>query len=121
MNREVHVRICEGLGVKFPGPTRQLPTPKPRSTDCRFHYPSSNSDLKVEERKPLLFRCWACHFTAPHLVSASRGKADVSDPRRTSGSKDRQKPTRHGTRRIEWILKYVSVVASGGSLVCCAC
>jgi hypothetical protein len=24
MNREVHVRICEGLGVKFPGPTRHL-------------------------------------------------------------------------------------------------
>ena len=24
MNREVQVRICEGLGVKFPGPTRQL-------------------------------------------------------------------------------------------------
>jgi hypothetical protein len=23
MNREVHVRICERLGVKFPGPTRQ--------------------------------------------------------------------------------------------------
>ena len=26
MNREVHVRICEGLGVKFPGPTRQFTT-----------------------------------------------------------------------------------------------
>jgi hypothetical protein len=26
MNREVHVRICERLGVKFPGPTRQLRT-----------------------------------------------------------------------------------------------
>src|ERR1700680_2624358 len=25
MNREVQVRICEGLGVKFPGPTRRLP------------------------------------------------------------------------------------------------
>ena len=25
MNREVQVRICEGLGVKFPGPTRPLP------------------------------------------------------------------------------------------------
>jgi hypothetical protein len=25
MNREVHVRFCEGLGVKFPGPTRQTP------------------------------------------------------------------------------------------------
>jgi hypothetical protein len=23
MNREVQVRICEGLGVKIPGPTRQ--------------------------------------------------------------------------------------------------
>src|SRR5712691_7479795 len=23
MNREIHVRICEGLGVKFPGPTRR--------------------------------------------------------------------------------------------------
>jgi hypothetical protein len=23
MNREVHVRFCERLGVKFPGPTRQ--------------------------------------------------------------------------------------------------
>ena len=23
MNREVHVRICERLGAKFPGPTRQ--------------------------------------------------------------------------------------------------
>src|SRR6516165_5053384 len=24
MNREVQVRICEGLGVKFPGPTRLI-------------------------------------------------------------------------------------------------
>ncbi len=28
MNREVHVRFCEGLGVEFPGPTRPLlPSP----------------------------------------------------------------------------------------------
>ncbi len=26
MMREYHVRFCEGLGVKFPGPTRQLET-----------------------------------------------------------------------------------------------
>src|ERR1051325_6453434 len=26
MNREVQVRICEGLGVKFPGPTRRRVT-----------------------------------------------------------------------------------------------
>ena len=24
MRREFHVRICEGLGVKFPGPTRRI-------------------------------------------------------------------------------------------------
>src|SRR5271157_5154433 len=30
MNREVHVRICEGLGVKFPGPTRQNGPQTPR-------------------------------------------------------------------------------------------
>jgi len=29
MNREVQVRICEGLGVKSPGPTRR---PKPKSS-----------------------------------------------------------------------------------------
>jgi hypothetical protein len=30
MNREVHVRICERLGVRFPGPTRQkLSLPQP--------------------------------------------------------------------------------------------
>src|SRR6516164_48038 len=30
MNREVQVRICERLGVKFPGPTRQGGLPHPR-------------------------------------------------------------------------------------------
>jgi len=31
MNREVQVRICEGLGVQFPGPTRQTqPSPLAR-------------------------------------------------------------------------------------------
>jgi len=30
MNREVQVRICEGLGVQFPGPTRQFPGPTRR-------------------------------------------------------------------------------------------
>ena len=31
MNREVHVRICGRLGVKFPEPTRQLSGPTLRS------------------------------------------------------------------------------------------
>ena len=32
MNREVHVRICERLGVKFPGATRQPAPERERKT-----------------------------------------------------------------------------------------
>src|SRR3974390_3132245 len=35
MNREVQVRFCEGLGVKFPGPTRQNEKP-PRWPLCQL-------------------------------------------------------------------------------------
>jgi hypothetical protein len=31
MNREVHVRLCEGLAVQFPGPTRRKPTASSRN------------------------------------------------------------------------------------------
>src|SRR5215469_1272183 len=40
MNREVHVRICERLGVKIPGATRQrLPFPHISSSDMA-HFPA---------------------------------------------------------------------------------
>ena len=35
MNREVQVRICEGLGVKFPGPTRLVSRVAPVHTAMR--------------------------------------------------------------------------------------
>ena len=35
MNREVHVRICERLGVKFPGPTRRVSRGSPVQTAMR--------------------------------------------------------------------------------------
>ena len=49
--REYHVRICEGLGVKFPGSTRHSrPSHRePKSTIVRY-YP--NSDLSRYHRKP---------------------------------------------------------------------
>ena len=34
MNREVHVRICERLGVKCPGPTRQPRQIGPKQSPC---------------------------------------------------------------------------------------
>jgi hypothetical protein len=39
MNREVHVRICEGLGVQLPGPTRRdqhMVVPIPRQVGLRI-------------------------------------------------------------------------------------
>ncbi len=36
MTREYQVRFCERLGVKFPGPTRQVLLLPHRSTDDRF-------------------------------------------------------------------------------------
>src|SRR5215472_578922 len=36
MMREYHVRICERLGVKFPGPTRHQETRRPRNLRGRF-------------------------------------------------------------------------------------
>jgi hypothetical protein len=40
MTRECQVRICEGLGVKFPGPTRHEQTDRPRW--CRVCFSSLN-------------------------------------------------------------------------------
>ena len=38
MNREVQVRICEGLGVKFPGPTRPSHTEGRRTDRNQVEY-----------------------------------------------------------------------------------
>src|SRR5690348_14058872 len=38
MNREVQVRICEGLGVKFPGPTRQTRLTYTHANAARWSY-----------------------------------------------------------------------------------
>src|SRR5258708_33594770 len=36
MNREVQVRICEGLGVNLPGPTRPRPKSRPAASGSAF-------------------------------------------------------------------------------------
>ena len=36
MNREAHVRFCEGLGVKFPGPTRPWPPARPPASRAAY-------------------------------------------------------------------------------------
>jgi len=50
--REYHVRFCEGLGVKFPGPTRQKQTSShPKSTSA--YNPASDILVAVTD-----FRVW---------------------------------------------------------------
>jgi len=46
MNREVHVRICERLGVQFPGPTRQ------RWSKSSGHNPGQVCVRETRETKP---------------------------------------------------------------------
>src|SRR2546425_7936458 len=47
MTREYQVQFCERLGVKFPGPTRQLQVLPRRSIAVRFTSESSRNSDKV--------------------------------------------------------------------------
>jgi len=55
MNREIHVRLCERLGAKFPGPTRQImrlledPTLLQAELDRRLHAAQTTDPLKRRE------------------------------------------------------------------------
>ena len=46
MMREYQVRICEGLGVKFPGPTRHLQTRAPQQVEAIFDHFGSGDYLR---------------------------------------------------------------------------
>jgi hypothetical protein len=46
MNREIHVRICERLGVQFPGATRQVNTINQRSVGVQ-HMIGRGSDPRA--------------------------------------------------------------------------
>jgi hypothetical protein len=59
MNREVHVRICEGLGVKFPG----LLDPLIPNTLLRDFRRRSDDETvaKMGARRFVVGRTWATH------------------------------------------------------------
>ena len=59
MNREVHVRICEGLGVQFPGPTRREPNWIGRRT--------SPQRLELRDLLPFLFARLCLQKASPHV------------------------------------------------------
>src|SRR5450759_3094986 len=58
MNREVHVRICEGRGVRFPPATRRrlardsAPSSRPPSSDGSYTKPMRRSSRGRSGRRP---------------------------------------------------------------------
>src|SRR4029077_5835361 len=71
MRREFHVRICEGLGVKFPGPTRrtgQLVSLPRSTTDLMLHRIANQWGYNLASRS-MDFRAVAF----PALVAADDG------------------------------------------------
>ena len=76
MNREVHVRICEGLGVKFPGATRPLYSDR----GAHFWY-TPKAGGKVDEQRPAqvgrAMRQLGGHMIAAYSPQA-RGRSERS-------------------------------------------
>src|SRR6266436_9198856 len=64
MTRECHVRICERLGVKFPGPTRQNRTTRP---GCRTSVSSQRTGHATTAAA-----CSFCAQQRPHTCSNRR-------------------------------------------------
>src|ERR1700757_747064 len=67
MNREVQVRICEGLGVQFPGPTRPTLT-LPRSL-ANGSYFQQKADLG-DRRRSLTQAALSCLSRWPGIVAS---------------------------------------------------
>jgi hypothetical protein len=85
MNREVHVRFREGLGVKFPGPTRQ----NRLSRSVPLPLPVGRKGQEAELRRSRS-RCLAQPYCAGVCAIAQPGysaQAAATDPGPATGSR----------------------------------
>src|SRR5467141_511677 len=83
MNREVHVRFCEGLGVQFPGPTRQGPYWK--------HDSVRGGESRLDENPTTETRAAAVK-ALPETAKEPRMPEKVSQLRQKLGQKAKQEP-----------------------------
>ncbi len=74
MMREYHVRICEGLGVKFPGPTRRVSRASPVHTVMRSCSRDEGGPFGFGDQEPI-----------PSHRKLLRSKAVVVSVAETSG------------------------------------
>src|SRR5215469_2282620 len=80
MNREVHVRICERLGVKFPGATRQPASERERKTTwkeflCRHREVIVAADFFTIEAWT---RRGLTRFLVLFLIDLSTGRVEIA-------------------------------------------
>src|SRR5258705_13155041 len=61
MNREIHVRICERLGVKFPGATRQIPRAYSAMTKAPISLQDLRRRLYVKAKAESTWRFWGLY------------------------------------------------------------
>jgi hypothetical protein len=76
MNREVHVRFCEGLGVKFPGPTRRVSRAKPVHTAARNCTRDEGGPFEVGNHGSISSRCkllWSKAMVVSVAVTSGQG------------------------------------------------
>src|SRR5713101_7473652 len=89
MNREVHVRICERLGVKFPGPTRHL------QPSCAVTTDGSLSPDSFRARRILLAAESGQYRTSVRLRAWRSGNSDLGQgPHAARTQRDRCKSAR---------------------------
>jgi len=75
MNREVHVRICEGRGVRFPPATRRLVSATRRTTVLYAHHDRDGRRATKGARQQTRDEGLITHFRAaashPHGLSVA--------------------------------------------------
>src|SRR5271165_3482994 len=84
MRRESHVRICERLGVKFPGPTRRVARQAEQAADNRPNGAMPALRAEVEHPSGVVLKAKAGGDRL-HLLDKSR----LADPRFAAYSHDR--------------------------------
>ena len=88
--REYQVRICERLGVKFPGPTRQNLTHAPRQAMC------TGCQFAAVEAAATASRSWAFELqnrsAIEPLSPCANGRKETGGCKASKGDEQRLKP-----------------------------